>query len=66
MARAVVVLFRDDGGIEVGHTDQTACLHMTRLQYKFDYSPTSMAILDRVRDEVKEAMRFISREHQRK
>lgn len=65
MARAVIVLFHDDGDIEVGHTDQTVCLHKTRLQYKFDYSPTSMAILDRVRDEVKEAMRFIRKERRK-
>jgi len=47
MAEAVIILFRNDGTVAIGHTEKVACLHMTNFQTSL-WRPTDASIMEKV------------------
>lgn len=49
MAEALVVLFRDDGTVSVGHTGDVACLHMIEFQPSL-WRPDETSLMKEIRE----------------
>ena len=49
MAKAVIVLFRDDGTVSIGHTGDVACLHMIEFQPSL-WRPDETSLMQKIRE----------------
>ncbi|MCX6762889.1 MAG: hypothetical protein NT093_03880 [Candidatus Moranbacteria bacterium] len=56
MAEAVIILFHNDGRVDIGLTGEVACLHMTKLQPSL-WCPTDAAILEKIGEELSKVKR---------